>query len=578
MKLGRKVTGERKGKPATLSAGLAAVLTLALVSYASAENIDTASGWNGVQDIGTWGAGYAATVGQTITPDASQTLLESFTFNVRNTSGVPSQYQGFVYQWDTVNHRITGSALYASAVMTAPASASFVPVTITTGGTALAANQQYALFLTTSTVSGQASGGYRLGYFNTDVYSAGQLVFDNNANFSELFSSWDNWVFGDWAFLAMFGLAAPPPPPPPPVLTSVINQGNTVALGAAGVLDAHANLVWLFAGLETEAEISNAVSQTLPLLIGGTAAATRDTLNSVNRIVQTRIESKRGMASGDDFFGDSNVWLKPFGSWGDQDARGGVAGYTTETYGMVGGVDGHVSSVVQLGGALAVAKVDIDGESSLASQSADVDIFEFIGYGSYSLNDRTNINFQAGFGHNSNEGRRQIDFIAAMASSDYDGQSAHLSFGVDRTYALGQQTTFVPTVSATYIRVDEEAYTETGADLLNLTVDGRTAEALILGTDAKLIYTLTDQASLFGDLGVGYDTINDQASISAAFAGAPNVFFITNGIDPSPWLVQGGVGALYKVKNNLEITGRYDAEYRSDYLNQTASVKLSWLF
>jgi outer membrane autotransporter protein len=316
----------------------------------------------------------------------------------------------------------------------------------------------------------------------------------------------------------------------------------------------------------------------LPLLIGGTAAATRDTLLSVNRIIQTRIEDKRGMASGDTFYGDRNVWLKPCGSWGDQDDRNGVSGYTTDTYGMVGGVDGKVSSVVQLGGAFAFAKVDIDGESTLASQSADVDIFEFIGYGSYSINDNTNLNFQAGFGHNSNEGSRQIAFASAVASSDFDGQAYHLSLGVDRTYALGKQLTFVPAVNTKYIRVDEDAYTETGAGLLNLSVNDRTVEALIFGADAKLVYTLTDKASVFGDLGVGYDTINDEASITSAFAGAPNTYFVTNGIDPSPWLVQGGIGAQYKIKDNLEIIGRYDADYRSDYLNQTASLKLSWLF
>jgi len=380
-----------------------------------------------------------------------------------------------------------------------------------------------------------------------------------NANFSNL----------DLVFIASFG---------PSILTSVINQGNTVALGAAGVLDSHANLAALFSGLATEQAVSDAVSQTLPLLIGGSTMATQNALSSINHIVQTRIENKRGLASGDDVYSNRNVWVKPFGSWGDQDSRNGVSGYETETYGLVGGIDGDIAPAFQLGGALAYAKIDIDGDATLASQSADIDVFEIIGYGNYQINDRTNFTFQAGFGHNSNEGRRQIDFVSAIASSDYDGQTYHVGVGLDRTWALGKKTSLIPSVSADYIRVDEEEYTETGAGLLNLTVDGRTSEAMILGADAKLLHACTDQLSLFGTVGAGYDMINDQAMIASAFAGAPTVVFTTRGIDPSPWLVQGGVGAVFKIKNNLELTGRYDADYRSDYLNQTASMKLSWLF
>jgi hypothetical protein len=110
---------------------------LALSVPASAQNIDTTPQWDGANGITTWGVVDTATYGQTITPTSGQRVLSSFTFELGHTSGTPSQYQAFVYQWDSVNNRITGSALFSSAVFTAPSAAAFTPVKINTGGIVL---------------------------------------------------------------------------------------------------------------------------------------------------------------------------------------------------------------------------------------------------------------------------------------------------------------------------------------------------------------------------------------------------------------------------------------------------------
>jgi outer membrane autotransporter protein len=284
------------------------------------------------------------------------------------------------------------------------------------------------------------------------------------------------------------------------------------------------------------------------------------------------------MSSGDVFYGDKNFWMKPFGSWADQDNSDGVAGYKAETLGTVFGVDGAISPLVRLGGAFAYARSDIDGRSDIAPQNADVDIYQLIGYGSYSLDERTELNFQVDVGQNANKGRRQIAFTSSVASSNYTSYTAHIGAGVGRRYQLNDKTDFFSSLRADYTMIRDRAYRETGADLLNLDVHRRTTEAFVVAIDEKLSYRYSERTTLLANLGVGYDTINERAAITATFAGAPGAAFVTYGIDPDPWLLRAGLGAVYKTKSGLEITGRYDAESRQGFLNQTLSAKLRWSF
>lgn len=350
-----------------------------------------------------------------------------------------------------------------------------------------------------------------------------------------------------------------------------IVDGGTSNAGMQSVLDT-------LGKLQTEQQVSNAVSQVLPLLTGGSTAAVQGALGGISRVVQARIENNRGLSSGDVFTGDKQVWLKPFGSLAEQDNRNGVAGYKADTSGLIFGVDGTLSEDMRVGGAFGYAQSDINGKSSVATQRAKVDVYQLLGYGSYSLDEHTEINFQAGYGQNTNKGSRQIAFTGNTASSEYISDAAQLGVGIGRTYYMNSQTTVTPSIRADYSWIRDKAYSESGAGALNLNVEGHTTEAFVIGLDTKLARQVDEQTTLAANIGLGYDTINSKSAITSAFAGAPAATFVTYGINPDPWLVRGGFGAVYKLRNSVELNARYDFEYRESFLNQTASMKVRWSF
>lgn len=180
---------------------------MALSAPASAQTIDTMPAWNGTSALGYWGAGGSGTFGQTITAPTQSTLTE-FSFNlIYNSSGPPhSQYQAFVYRWDSVNGYTTGPALFTSGVMTAPGAMAFTEVTFNTGRVTLTPGQQYVLFITTKSVVQGGSAQYSMAQVaGGGAYAGGMMVWNNGANFSDLATTtWSSLLSRDFAFTAVF--------------------------------------------------------------------------------------------------------------------------------------------------------------------------------------------------------------------------------------------------------------------------------------------------------------------------------------------------------------------------------------
>lgn len=365
--------------------------------------------------------------------------------------------------------------------------------------------------------------------------------------------------------------------PTSPVYDATQTLGNTPAGPAAQVIDGTPALQAYFTG--TPEQISAAVSQTLPLLVGATPQVIFNTLGNTNRIVQTRLNTNRGMSSGDEGLMDKHAWVKVFGTRHDQDDRNGVRGYDGNSRGIVGGVDGDLNERTKLGLGFAFGNTDISGNAGF--NSAEIDSYQLIGYGSYAVNDSTEVNFQADIGLSKTDGQRIMTApVVGTAASNFDSLSFHLGTGIAKTFTLSQATQVTPQVSIDYTKVRTDGYTETGPAAINPflnQVGKQTAEALEIGLGAAFSHQINDNTRFNADLGLAYDTINEQATITSSFVGGGGSF-TTSGIQQDPWIKRAGLGLTHTTGNGTELIVRYDAESRRDFLDQSASLKLRWAF
>lgn len=367
------------------------------------------------------------------------------------------------------------------------------------------------------------------------------------------------------------------------VLDSVINTGNNSAQEAAQVLDnvlaedPTGELASNFIGLTSEQEVSNAVTSTMPTVAGSATSATSSTLAGINRVIQAHQDSNRGLSSGD-ALSNGNLWIKTFGSWAEQNERSGISGYDANTKGLAIGADTAVSETTRLGLAFAYAQTDLDSDSRVAPQSAQIDTFQLIGYGSYALSADTELNFQLDAGQNRNESKRHMPFADATAHADYNGYNVHAGIGIGHNMHLSEQLTFVPSARTDYTWIGADSYHEKGAGALDLDVDSNDTEELLFSIDGKLNYALSEATLLSANLGAGYDVIDENGTITSTYAGAPGAAFRTQGLDLEPWLARAGLGLTHTLSGGTEVSLRYDAEARSDFTNQGASVKARWAF
>ena len=325
-------------------------------------------------------------------------------------------------------------------------------------------------------------------------------------------------------------------------------------------------------------EINEKVQQTLPLLTGNSLSLARDTLDSVSAVVRSRIDTTRGMSSGEPFLGDRSIWLKPFVTQSRQNTRDGVNGYSAGTSGLVAGLDGSLSPNTDLGVAFAYAKTDVSSHSGGPKQSADIANYQFILYGRHGLDDQTDLSFQIDGGRMQNDGYRQISLAGVSAKSDYNSKTAHAGVAVDHRFALSSNTIFAPAIRLDYTWVEDGAYREKGAGGLDLQVKSRSADELVVGAEGLLTQMLSKHLKASANLGVGYDLYNRESRITSSYAGAPEAAFVTYGTHQSAFRLRAGAGLTYTSASGTTVNLRYDATHKEGFLSQSASVRLDWAF
>jgi outer membrane autotransporter protein len=361
--------------------------------------------------------------------------------------------------------------------------------------------------------------------------------------------------------------------------SNVISVSRLAASGAAGMLDSlYANTA--MSGVMTALDVltgaaqAAAISQTLPVITGAASQATTSSMQALNQIVQGRSNSLRGMASGDEYIGNRDMWMKGFGSWANQADVNGVSGYKINTGGLAIGVDQGFTPKLNIGAVLALSNSGVSSNSSSAPSGVTINSYQAGVYGDYAIEKNIIANAQADIGLNQNKEYRNITFMGTNANGTYNSYSAHLGTGVKYLMPIDPENTFIPSVRVDYTTVESEAYSETGAGALNLSVAKQTYNTLIPSADVRIDHSLDSKMTLSANAGAGYNTLNNQVSATSAYAGGGTTF-ATNGLQVSPWLYNAGVGVTGQIDKNLQLNVRYDNVFSpTGYMNQMVSAKL----
>jgi hypothetical protein len=351
------------------------------------------------------------------------------------------------------------------------------------------------------------------------------------------------------------------------------------AANAAGVLDslytnaAMARVTTALDGLSGAAQ-ANAITQTLPAITGAASQATTSSMQALNQIVQGRSSSLRGMSSGDDYIGNRDVWMKGFGSWANQNDVNGVSGYKVNTGGLAIGVDQGFTPKLNIGAVLALSNSGVSSNSSSAPSGVTINSYQVGVYGDYAIEKSIIANAQADIGMNQNKEYRNITFMGTNANGNYNSYSGHLGTGVKYLMPINPENTFIPSVRVDYTTVQSQAYSESGAGVLNLSVAKQTYNTLIPSADVRIDHSIDSKMTLSANAGAGYNTLNNQVSATSAYAGGGTTF-ATNGLQVSPWLYNAGLGITGQLEKNLQLNVRYDNVFSpTGYMNQMVSAKL----
>ena len=362
--------------------------------------------------------------------------------------------------------------------------------------------------------------------------------------------------------------------------SNTISNRNFTGSNAARVLDnlsanpgAMASVITALDGLSGVAQ-ANAVTQTLPAIIGASNIVTTSSMQALNQVVQYRQSALRGMASGSDYIGNRDMWVKAYGSWTNQNDLNGVAGYKINNGGLAIGLDKGLSPKMNFGTVFAFANSGVSSNSSTAPSSVNINSYQLGVYGDYVFQKNLIANAQLDIGMNQNKSYRNIVFMGTNAHANYNSYSGHIGTGIKYVKPINSRNTFIPSIRVDYTNVQSKGYNETGAGVLNLQVNSQTYNTLPVSVDFRIDHTLRNKLILSGNMGAGYNILNNQVSLTSAYQGGGSTF-ATNGLQVSPWIYNAGLELSGQMIKGLEINVRYDNVFSTTgYMNQMVSAKL----
>ncbi len=282
------------------------------------------------------------------------------------------------------------------------------------------------------------------------------------------------------------------------------------------------------------------------------------------------------------------TWAGVMGLSIDVDARRGVTGYDTDSYGLAGGIDAGFD----LGGGTGIAgaafgytNMDTEaGGSSAKIDSWHVGIYGGMESGGFAASAALSYAWQ------DYKFSRVIPFIGgggAVAAGAADGQifAAALEASYDIAGPMGLGTgiglRLAPTVSVDHVEGSRDGFTERDAGLLNLTVSADKASRTWMGAGLSLSARIDGGSgpALLPEFQLKYEhNVGDSHAITASRIVPAAASFTTPGVLEGKGAVNVGAGLGLELGAHASLRLRYDGFFNANSRSHRGHVGLAVRF
>lgn len=273
------------------------------------------------------------------------------------------------------------------------------------------------------------------------------------------------------------------------------------------------------------------------------------------------------------------MWFESFGQWSDQDKENGLPGYDADVFGVAIGLDKLFSDRYLFGIGFGYSDTNIDMDRN----QGDGDISTYYGsiYGSF-FNEKGYLDGIFSYGRQDYSSKRRIEIgtIQSTARSDHDGESlsAMVEGGLNFDY---RPWVLQPFANLQYIYLDEDGFTEKGADGLNQKVESRDTDALVSELGLRISRIVQMETGLLipeASLAWLYDFDLDDRVVKSSFAGQPWTAFTIEGMDTEQNGAAAGFGITFQGKSGFKPSLKYAGEFRDGYKSHAVTGELRWEF
>lgn len=273
------------------------------------------------------------------------------------------------------------------------------------------------------------------------------------------------------------------------------------------------------------------------------------------------------------------VWLQEFAYFADRDLAGLSEQYRGHGFGVTGGLDTAFGPFHTVGLNLGFASTEIEDVVGV-DDPLDVLTFQVGSYAGFSAGN-FGLDLYGGVGFNDFESTRnvQVGSFSESARGDWKGTHYNASLRAGYDLALGKKFWARPAISLDYLRLSENAYTESGPTGVALDVEDRTSE--LGGATAMLNFGANFEGRrtwLRPSVRVGYrnDFINDGVVTNYRFVGLNTSSMIVGEEFPSTGLLLGlslAAGSQYS-SFGLDL----DTDIRDGFIRHTGRVVIRLIF